>query len=398
MSKRAFVFVVCGLREHIDTMHFSLQYLKKYSACPVYVVTDSTRNEIAVEHDTVIDVRTPESFNHHQASIYLKTAVHRFLPPGSTYCYLDTDVIALSEECDRIFDELIPPVRFAPDHCRARKFSAYAVNCGCLASREKDRAAFQQFADDVKASTVTDPRLEEKARELQHEFDQLKNSPLRRYLTAFRYFTSYPVFRFSPQFRFNKRTRTWHLSTGETVMYEMDIKKMQKATGLRYNKWTQKWYNSEGEDIWQDECNHLVEEIRRTFGTEVKEKNWQHWNGGVFLFNDSGHEFLEAWHRKTMHIFTLPQWKTRDQGTLIATAWEFNLRDHPVLSKKWNFIADYYNKGLALDAPKNALSDDGFVTSYVPAFVHVYHNWKKKDWPLWQWIESRLQHSSAGSL
>jgi hypothetical protein len=48
--------------------------------------------------------------------------------------------------------------------------------------------------------------------------------------------------------------------------------------------------------------------------------DWQHWNGGVFLFDDSSVEFLSSWHEKTvMRIFDLPNWKTRDQGTLIAT-------------------------------------------------------------------------------
>lgn len=390
MNKHIFVFVVCGAREHIDTMHLSLQYLEKYSENDIYVLTDSSRNEIGIEHKHVIDVKTPAAFNHHQASIYLKTGIHRFLPQGNMYCYLDTDVIALSSECDSIFDEFVSPVRFAPDHCKVRKFSAYAVNCACLKSREKDRANFQRFVDEVNASTIIDPELSARGTELQFEFDQLKTSRFKRYKTALRYFTSYPVFRLNKTFHFNKKTRTWHLSSGEIVMYEMDIKKMQKATGLRYNKWNQKWYNKEGEDIWQDECNHLTAEISKEFGIHVSEENWQHWNGGVFLFNDSSHPFLDAWHTKTMHIFNQPSWKTRDQGTLIATAWEFGLQRHPVLSKKWNFIADYYNKGLALNAAADTVTDDGFATSYQPAFIHVYHNWGKKDWPLWQWIETRL--------
>lgn len=390
MSKQVFVFVVCGAAEHIDTMHLSMAYLKKYSKNEVWVLTDSSRNEINIQHDRVIDVKTPSGFNHHQASIYLKTGIHKFLPAGHTYCYLDTDVIALSNECDEIFEEFTAPVKFAPDHCRVRKFSAYAVNCGCLASREKDRAIFQQFVNEVNASTIIDPALAAKGTELQFEFDKLKSAPVKRLTTAIRYFTSYPVFKFNSHFHFNKKTKTWHLNTGEVVMYEMNIAKMEKATGLKYNKWTQKWHNKEGEDIWQDECNHLTDEIRREFNIDVTEKNWQHWNGGVFLFNDSSHAFLDAWHDKTMQIFKLAKWKTRDQGTLIATVWEFGLQHHPTLSKKWNFIADYYNKGLMLKPEENRVTDDAFQTSYQPAFIHVYHNWGKHDWPLWQWIETRL--------
>jgi hypothetical protein len=122
----------------------------------------------------------------------------------------------------------------------------------------------------------------------------------------------------------------------------------------------------------------------------VNNKNWQHWNGGVFLFDDSSNLFLDAWHNKTMQIFKLSNWKVRDQGTLIATAWEFGLANHPTLSKKFNFIADYNNNGVQINTKTKHITDDGFITSYQPAFVHVYHNWGNKSWPIWQWIESNL--------
>jgi hypothetical protein len=389
MSKDVFVFVVCGSREHTDTLHFSLQYLKKYSRKEIWVLTDSSRNEDSIQHSNVIDVKTPEHLNHHQASIYLKTGIHKFLPKGNRYCYLDTDVVAVSSTCDAIFDEFVAPIRFAPDHCQVRKFSSYAVNCGCLKSREEDRKKFTDFVAAVQGNTITDERLKAKSKALQHEFDLLKKSLLKKVITALRYFTSYPVFRFNSEFYFNKKTRTWHDSDGAVIMYEMDIARMQKATGLTYNKWTQRWLNTQGEDIWFDECNHLVDFIYQTFGIEVKDKNWQHWNGGVFLFTDESHSFLEAWHNKTMHIFTLPNWKTRDQGTLIATAWEFGLEKQPTLSKQFNFIADYNNNGVQLNTETNQLTDDGFITSYQASLVHVYHHWKDKTWPIWQWIETK---------
>lgn len=390
MSKDVFVFVVCGAAEHIETLHLSLEYLKKYSSNEIYILTDSLRNEISLKHEHIIDIKTDEKLDHHQASIYLKTGIHKFLPGGNNYCYLDTDVVALSSDCDHIFKEFVAPITFAPDHCRVRKFSAYAVNCGCLKKKLADRKIFEHFVETLNGVTITDPLLQTKGKELQMVFDRLKNVPVKRLTTALRYFLSYPVFKLNDTFSFNKKTRSWSLPSGEVVMYEMNIKKMQQATGLRYNKWNQKWYNKDNEDIWHDECNHLTTFIKATFDIDVTEKNWQHWNGGVFLFNDSSHRFLEAWHNKTMHIFTLPEWKTRDQGTLIATAWEFGLQAHPTLSKKWNFIADYYSSGLDLDESNDRLTDDGFKTSYVPAFVHVYHNWGKADWNLWKWIASKL--------
>ncbi len=389
MSESIFIFVVCGAKEHTDTLKLSLKYLKKYSKKEIWVLTDSSRNEEAIFHDTVINIKTPEYLNHHQASIYLKTGIHKFLPKGNTYCYLDTDIIAVSEDCDTIFDQFVSPIIFAPDHCKIRKFSSYAVNCNCLKNREIDRKKFTDFVQSVQENTITEERLIAKSKILQNQFDQLKKSIVKKALTALCYFTSYPIFKFNKDFYFNKKTRTWHSNEGEVIMYEMNISRMQKATGLHYNKWTQRWLNKLGEDIWFDECNHLIEYINHTFGIEVKDKNWQHWNGGVFVFNENSYDFLEAWHQKTMDIFSNTNWKTRDQGTLIATAWEFGLSKHTTLTKNYNFIADYNNPGVQINPITNQISDDGFATSHKPCLVHVYHHWMDKNWAIWQWIETK---------
>jgi len=390
MSRNIFVFVVCGAAEHIDTLHLSLKYLSHFSKNEIIVVTDTSRNEIAINHHHIIDVKVDKKYNHHQASIYLKIGLHKFLPKGNNYCYLDTDVIALSVDCDNIFNEFAAPITFAPDHCKVRKFSAYAVNCNCTSEWKKNRDLFNKYMESMERITIKDPYLLQKSKELQFHFDNMKNSTVKKIITAVRFFLSYPIFRLNNNFYFDRKARTWHLTSGEIVMYEVDVLKIQKETGLVYNKWNQKWYDKNGDDIWLDECNHLTTYIADTFQINVNEKNWQHWNGGVFLFNDKSHDFLDAWFNKTMQIFTLPNWKTRDQGTLIATAWEFGLSKHPTLSKQWNFIADYYNNGLMLDAEKGLITDDGFKTSYTPVFMHVYHNWGKKDWNIWQWIIGKI--------
>lgn len=106
--KRAFVFVVCGDKEHIETLHFSLKSFRKNTKFPSIVITDSKRNEIPILHEHIIDISTPEHFDHHQASIFLKTSVHKYLPKGGTYVYMDSDILAVGEHCDQIFDEFIP--------------------------------------------------------------------------------------------------------------------------------------------------------------------------------------------------------------------------------------------------------------------------------------------------
>lgn len=387
MSKNIFVFVVCGAAEHIDTLHLSLKYLKHFSKNEIFVVTDSSRNEVSISHNHIIDVKVDEKYNHHQASIYLKTGLHKFLPKDNNYCYLDTDVIALSTDCDYIFNEFIAPIRFAPDHCKVRKFSAYAVNCNCAGEWKKNRDLFNKVIENSDRNReIKDPYILEQAKMLQLVFDEIKKSFRLKIINAFKFLLSYPRFKLNETFYFDRVKRTWHLNTGEIVLYEVNIKKIEQLTGLKYSKWNGKWLDKNGDDIWLDECNHLTQYIADTFQINVTEKNWQHWNGGVFLFNNQSHEFLNAWFNKTMHIFTLPNWKTRDQGTLIATAWEFGLNNHPTLSKQWNFIADYYNNGLMLDTEKGLITDDGFKTSYKPVFMHVYHNWGKQDWNIWQWI------------
>jgi hypothetical protein len=78
MKNNCFVYVVCGDKEHIDTLHYSLLFLKHFSSNKIIVLTDSSRNETPVIHDSIIDIKTPEKYNNHQASIYLKTGVNQF--------------------------------------------------------------------------------------------------------------------------------------------------------------------------------------------------------------------------------------------------------------------------------------------------------------------------------
>jgi hypothetical protein len=126
-----FVFAVCGTAEHIDTLAFSLDKLKKFSTKRIIVVTDLSRNDKEISHHDLVHVDTPKNFNNHQASIFLKTGLNKFLPKGNLYCYLDSDVVAISKDCDRIFENYIAPIRFSPDHCTVPLFSPSAVNCSC---------------------------------------------------------------------------------------------------------------------------------------------------------------------------------------------------------------------------------------------------------------------------
>lgn len=389
MSVNKFVFVVCGTREHLDTLHFSLRYLRHFSKNEIVVVTDSARNEIPVEHDKVVDVKTPEHFNHHQASIYLKVGLNKFLPKGFNYCYLDTDVVALGPECDEIFSQKKGVITFAPDHCRMPKFSPSAVKCDCFEKNRKDIAELEALMEKYDPGRKQkDPLMEKKKQALIQKFEILKRNRLHYLWISIRFVTTLRSFKLDEDTFYDRRKKVWHDKEGRVIITpaESMMKDIEKNSHWRWNSLRRRWIGPDGKDVYDLECNHLKEYIKNRFNIEVVDPKFQHWNGGVFLFSDDSEAFLNAWFDKTMKIFELPEWRVRDQGTLIATVWEFGLQNHPLLSKKFNFIADYNNPRLMMDEQGN-FSDDAFKTAYHPALIHIYHNFGKKGWEVWDYVE-----------
>jgi len=125
----AFVFVVCGER-HASRLNIALKFLRHFSRCDIIVVKGRTR--LKVDCDRVIEPPIPAGLNNHQASIFLKTSLHRILAPeGRRFCYLDNDVIAVAGGVDAVFAHALPPISFAADHCDLQEFSRYAVRCDC---------------------------------------------------------------------------------------------------------------------------------------------------------------------------------------------------------------------------------------------------------------------------
>jgi len=387
--EKAFVFAVCGGREHIETLQSSLKTFKLKSKAELIVVTDSGRNEVALIHDRIVDVRTPGHLDHHQASIYLKTSLHRILPPGKQYCYLDSDILALGDHVDDIFEQYKAPIRFAADHCIMPLFSPSALNCGC---KEK----YDQFIDDINDyidrldpyRSSADEAIMAKRETLKRELVKVfKNKP-HLFWNGIKYFLSWPHFKFHPDFYFNRRKKLWLTKDHQPIMTIVQWPRVAKKFGLRYNYLTMDVKFPNGRSIWVNQCDHLAERITEKFGIPVIEKEWQHWNGGVFLWDDASHAFLDTWHDYTKQIFEDPAWKTRDQGTLIATVWKFGLQKHPVLDKKWNFICDYNNQLFSVDQQKSQMTDDG--KNYVAAeLAHVYHHYGDASWDFWNWAYAK---------
>lgn len=273
------VFVVCGPEMHTETLRTAVRHLAPLTSLEIWVVTDSTRNVRPVDLEgihTVIDVATPDHFDDHQASIWLKTGIHRHLPQGE-WCYLDTDIIAVRPGVEGIFDQRRGPVTFASDLTisvnQVDRFSPWAMNCEC---------------------------------------------------TGF----------------------------GET-----------------------------------HSCSHLREQLTQRFGVEVP-GDWVHWNGGVFLFGPDSTEFLDMWNERAIASFDWPEWRTRDQGALIATAWSLDQQDCPRLPAEFNFIADLGNGDLCLDPERGwALHPAG--PWYEARLMHLYTSrLEDPEWDLGRDVEA----------
>ena len=397
-GKNKFVFVVCGGREHIDTLHFSLASLKQFTASEIWVVTDVTRNEIPVVHDHVLNITTPSHFDHHQASIYLKTGLHQFLPKGFNYCYLDTDVIALSQEVNDIFSHKTGVIAFAADHCRLRQFSPHAVNCNCEQQHKNEQEEIKELLKNFGHNPpVLSVELEQKQRILQQKLEVLKTRKTRMILNAIRFIFSPDVFKLDEENRYLAQKNCWTDKAGNSILYETPysvIQKVEKNSAWRFSKLKRRWISPQGNDMALLECGHLKQAIADKFNQTIDE-TWQHWNGGVFLFDDTSRDFMETWHQNTLAVFKDPYWKTRDQGTLIATAWQLGLQGLPLLPKKFNFIAYFYNPALMLSKDTTGISDDALVHVYEPAFIHVFDHFNTSGWDVWDWIKERLSRQKT---
>ncbi|MFM6935221.1 MAG: hypothetical protein ACKOXP_07235 [Flavobacteriales bacterium] len=384
--ENCFVFVVCGGKEHLETLHFSLEYLLKRTSNQVFVLTDSSRNVIPINHSMLIDVKCPEHYDHHQASIYLKTGIHQFLPKGNRYCYLDTDVVAIGDHVDDIFSAYLSPITFAPDHCVVNEFSAYAVNCACLNKWESNWERYHRAFEELNQNKSIPKENISKQKDLREVFQEMNGNYWKMFIQFFRYLISYPVFHLNDEFYFNRKTRLWsHVMLGP-VLHETPNKEIAKRSGLHYHSLTKKWSDEHGDPLWNPTCTHLISNLNDKLKVHVSKERWQHWNGGVFLFDDESYEFLQTWHEWTLACFEDSRFKTRDQGTLIATVWHFGLQNHPTLSKKWNLLADYHSEKLRFHSEAEGFSWIGEKEIVFPEFVHVYHHWQDDQWEVWNWL------------
>jgi len=400
-EKNIFVFVVCGATEHIKTLNFSVKYLRKFSKNKIIVITDKKRNKIEIEHNNILDISTPTHFDHHQASIYLKTGFNKFLDMSHNYCYLDSDVIALSERVDEIFLHKYGPVTFAADHCKLNFFSATAVKCPCKDTFNERKKRFAEILNSVipgydfdrDFNSVYTKIIGRKIESAIHE--PLNNISFLTKLYLRKIAPSFLPLKITEDIVYSRKNKAWMDCGGNKISdvildYYTEIK---KRSSFRYKKIQSKWVEKgKGEVFDSQGCIHLQEMIKKKFSIDITDNTWQHWNGGVFLFNKESVDFLDTWHQYSLGIFEDKKWNTRDQGTLIATVWKFHLQHQKLLPQEFNFIADYDNPNVRFkDGIGFTLNN--FKTVFNPNFIHVYHHFGNKNWNIWQGIEKALEIS-----
>jgi hypothetical protein len=395
-----FVFVVCGSREHTDTLNFSLNYLKHFSQSKIVVITDTSRNESEINHDHIIDVKTPEQYSHHEASIFLKTSLHQYLEmkPENEFCYLDSDVVAVSNAVDEIFEQKPAPILFAKDHDHFDSFSPYALNCGCLEKLNASIEALSEKLDKLSPNFKhQDPYRQEAERELMQAFDRMKKQPVKHSFQILKYVFNRFIspkqsFLFAKKFRFNKTNLAWYNQDGKIISFDYPrlSEKLEKTQGITYDKTTQNWQSQGGKHFFTKtiSCPHLREYIQDKYVIKIPPK-WRHWNGGVFRFNQKSIDFLDTWHKLTIEEFKNPYTKTRDQAMLAVTVWKYGIENMKTLSVKYNFITEYNNPAVAWHSEKG-YTYNRFKSKFSPAFLHIYHHWGHDGWSIWDSLKKQI--------
>lgn len=392
--KPCFVFVVCGHANLIRELHVALAALRRHSRADILVVTDSRRNEIPIVWADVIDVATASILDHHQASISLKTRVHRLVPPGRRYCYLDSDVFATGAEVDGVFTSMNTPVAFASDLIRLHQFSPHAVRCGCAEANAAERKELAAMLTEAYPLSYAAAQAGPKSGWTPADFE----ANAARVLVRWR---AYLAHRLTPASASQQgdsdaaRWRSyWYESHSLTLREPEHVAAfVERTTAWRRDRRRQSWISPAGNDVFDMSCGHLVAAIRESFGITVNRSRWQHWNGGVFLFDERGHAFLDAWHEKTMRIFGLPAWRTRDQGTLVATVWEHGLEHQRLIPSRFNCILDPSVGATMASQAGDALTTDAFLTTVRPVLAHVLRASGDSAWPVWAWVHARATGS-----
>jgi len=388
----SFVFVVCGAKEFIEELNFSLKFLRHYSNYPIIVLTDSKRNEIPIEHDNIIDIETPSELKNHQAHLYLETKLPLYVKPENDdcYCYLDSDVIAISTDINNIFKHFTPPVSFAPDHCTIDYFSSGVMYCNCVEEFRIMEEKFHFMKNYFPQFNSDDKQICKKREELKTTFNNLRINPFKNSLQGLKYFVNrYLIrpkeFKLNGDFYFSFKDYCWRDVCGNLLDYDYRHYKVRLKRKYKILVRDDRWFDHKNRELIPQapHCSHLREHIKKHYHISIPAE-YQHWNGGVFIFDKSAIDFFRNWHDYTMLEIKRKKIKPYDdQGTLAVCAWKFGIQNKNTIPIKYNFITDYGNQSVKYEKSKG-FTYNNFKTVFNPSFLHVYNQWGNKDWDIWQ--------------
>lgn len=395
MSEGAFLFAVCGEREHLDRAARAAALLRRWTRRRVVILTDPARNAGPVAHDDLLPMSTPPRLSHGQAAIFLKSSAANALPAGGPHVYLDSDVFAVSSDVEKIFGQFRAPVTFASDlptpRSNLRTFSSHAVACACGEERERLERHFARL-DSLTAfhrahrelAALDDERLYASARfvgarrqgkwwqgEASGESEDRSIAFRQRFeagvpVEIVYCFSGSPwtlektangsVFRDAAEqsLRFVSDPDLagggyWEDERGDSLR-RAPLPSGEERWWFRAGEARYRWQVDSGRDaggFWSDArggelgaCDHLAEQLERRFGVAIADRAFVPWNGGVFLFDAGSRAFLEDWRSRCLALFEEPGFLSRDQGALVATVWARGLESHSRLPSVFNRIVD----------------------------------------------------------
>lgn len=395
MKPGSFVFAVCGGREHLARAGEAAARLRRFTARPILVATDPARNRATLDGVEVLAIPTDPRWSDAQAAILLKSALAEHLPGDAVHCYLDSDVVAIGGEVDRIFEHFQPPLTFASDlpvpEATLRTFGGHGFACECALERSR----LERFCRRLERLTA----LHREHRELAALGDpELYRNPRfegERRRGAWWNGTATGAaadgsVRFEQTFRAGQPVRlVHHFHNGRFV-------RIEEEGGARFEDgegpalaWIEDrscvgggfWRDADGDSLrriadsgdgvlwwyrddrprrrWRSDserdaggawvdgagdelgvCDHLAEALERRFAISIADRTWVPWNGGVFLFGPGARPLLADWRRRCEELFATPGFAVRDQAALVATAWAHGLDRHPRLPAAFNRIVD----------------------------------------------------------
>jgi hypothetical protein len=358
---KAFVYSVVGKGKHSARVDNSVRLLQSMTNKEIYVVAGKDRHNVSSSGNK-IEVALPKDLDDHEASIWLKTSLNKYLPTGKRYAYLDSDVLPVHNP-DAIFEQFKDPIMFARDQATIDRFSPYAVSCGCLKDKIDQQLALQeqidQFANYSKSILPKDVLFEKQKRLKRLLSDEMI---FQKWLRFIRFNLARKKYHLSGEFYFDKEKSIWYDNDEEIILYHEPNQHIQQHSPYTHDDQTNRWLNAKHEDIHDVQCSHLRESLLNKFDVAADGKELL-WNGGIFLFDEGSNDFMNTWHQIVCDILSDHRWRTRDQAALYITSRKFNLdpaENH--LEKKWNWLI---TENTELDLLMNE--------KVKPHFVHLMH-------------------------